>query len=95
LDGPPSARRLGELAQAEPVRAGALDQLGGGGDDRSFGQAGAGSGLPFLLNIWTRGPTSRCAGTTEPSRVTLKFATIIAVVIALAIGFDAGHFIWP
>jgi hypothetical protein len=31
----------------------------------------------------------------EPSRVTLKFATIIAVVIALAIGFDAGHFIWP
>ena len=31
-------------------------------------------------------------GTVE---VTLKFATIIAVVIALAIGFDAGHFIWP
>ena len=39
-------------------------------------------------------PTSRCwdDGTVE---VTLKFATIIAVVIALAIGFDAGHFIWP
>ena len=49
------AQRLGELAQAEPVRAGALDQLGGGGDDRRFGQAGAGSGLPLFLSIWTRG----------------------------------------
>src|SRR5208337_4156757 len=48
-------QRLGELAQAEPVRAGALDQLGGGGDDRTLRQAGAGSGLPFLLNNWTRG----------------------------------------
>ena len=48
-------QRLGELAQAEPVCADALDQLGGGGGDRRFGQAGAGSGLPFLLNIWTRG----------------------------------------
>jgi hypothetical protein len=44
------AQRLGELAQAEPVRAGALDQLGGGGGgDRRFGQAGPGSGLPFSL----------------------------------------------
>ena len=49
------SQRLGELAQAEPICADALDQLGGGGDDRSLGQAGAGSGLPFLLNIWTRG----------------------------------------
>ena len=48
------AQRLGELAQAEPVCADALDQLGGGGDDRSLRQAGAGSGLPFLLNNWTR-----------------------------------------
>ena len=48
-------QRLGELAQAEPVWADALDQLGGGGDDRSLRQAGAGSGLPFLLNNWTRG----------------------------------------
>ena len=46
------SQRLGELAQAEPICADALDQLGGGGDDRSLGQAGAGSGLPFLLNIW-------------------------------------------
>jgi len=44
-------QRLGELAQAEPVRADALDQLGGGDDDRRFAQAGAGSGLP----IRTRG----------------------------------------
>ena len=50
----PNAQRLGELAQAEPVCADALDQLGGGDDDRRFGQAGAGSGLPFLLNNWTR-----------------------------------------
>ena len=35
-------QRLGELAQAEPVCADALDQLGGGGDDRSLRQAGAG-----------------------------------------------------
>jgi len=47
-------QRLSKLAQAEPVWADALDQLGGGGDDR-IRQAGAGSGLPFLLNIWTRG----------------------------------------
>ena len=40
------SQRLGELAQAEPICADALDQLGGGGDDRSLGQAGAGSGLP-------------------------------------------------
>src|SRR5271166_4767843 len=48
-------QRLGELAQAEPICADALDQLGGGGDDRTLRQAGAGSGLPFLLNIRTRG----------------------------------------
>src|SRR5208337_4842255 len=48
------AQRLGELAQAEPVCADALDQLGGGRDDRRFGQAGVGSGLPLFLNIWTR-----------------------------------------
>ena len=42
-------------SQAEPVCADALDQLGGGGDDRRFGQAGAGSGLQFFLSIWTRG----------------------------------------
>ncbi len=48
------AQRLGELAQAEPVCADALDQLGGGGNDRGFGQAGAGSGLPLFLNNWTR-----------------------------------------
>ena len=40
------SQRLGELAQAEPICADALDQLGGG-DDRSLGQAGAGSGLPW------------------------------------------------
>ena len=51
----PDAQRLGEPAQAEPICADALDQLGGGGDDRSLRQAGAGSGLPFLLNNWTRG----------------------------------------
>src|SRR5208337_200310 len=43
------SQRLGELAQATPICADALDQLGGGGDDRSLGQAGAGSGLPFLI----------------------------------------------
>src|SRR5271166_5304176 len=40
--------RLGELAEAEPVCADALDQLGGGGDDRSLRQAGAGSGTPSV-----------------------------------------------
>ena len=30
------SQRLGELAQAEPICADALDQLGGGGDDRSL-----------------------------------------------------------
>src|SRR5271166_120272 len=49
------AQRLGEPAQAEPVCADALDQLGGGGDDRRFGQARAGSCLRFFLNIWTQG----------------------------------------
>ena len=39
----PTPSALGELAQAEPVRADALDQLGGGGDDRRLGQAGAGA----------------------------------------------------
>src|SRR5271166_3407384 len=48
-------QRLGELAQAEPVRADALDQLGGGDDDRRFAQAGAGSGLPIRTRaLWPR-----------------------------------------
>ena len=56
------AQRLGEPAQAEPVCADALDQLGGGGDDRSLRETGAGSGLPFFLSIWTRGlRCARCA----------------------------------
>ena len=44
--------RLGELAQAELVNAGALNQLGGG--DRRLREAGARSGLPFFLNLRTR-----------------------------------------